>query len=145
MLINIIKILLNVSLFYHFIHDSDICFMIMMWSDTFDLMYNPIQSSHFSGDTKFHVFSRLFPGKCNEIPGQFGFESVFLLIMQIWQRCKSDLFWKWHLEKWSLNNKIYKVQVFFPGFELKFQVFQFLSKLQAFSRPRKVNDKIPRF
>ncbi len=27
------------------------------------------QGSHFSGDTKFHVFSRLFPGKSNEIPG----------------------------------------------------------------------------
>ncbi len=27
-----------------------------------------------------HVFSRLFPGKINEIPGQFGSESVFVLI-----------------------------------------------------------------
>ncbi len=27
------------------------------------------QGSHFSGDMKFHVFSRLFPGKSNEIPG----------------------------------------------------------------------------
>ncbi len=34
---------------------------------------------------------------------------------------------------------------FFPGFELKFQVFQFLSKFQVFSRPGKVNDKIPGF
>ncbi len=42
-----------------------------------------IQGTHFSGDTKFHVFSRLFPGKCNEIPGQFGFEAVFVLIIQI--------------------------------------------------------------
>ncbi len=50
------------------------------------------QGSHFSGDTKFHVFSRLFPGKCDEIPGQFVFESVFVLKMQIWQRRKSDFF-----------------------------------------------------
>ncbi len=39
------------------------------------------QGFHFSCDTKFHVFSRLFPGKGNEIQGQFGFESVFVLIM----------------------------------------------------------------
>ncbi len=57
--------------------------------------------------------SRYFPSKCNEIPGQFGFESVFVLIMQISQRCKSSFFWKSHLEKWILKNKIYKVQVFF--------------------------------
>ncbi len=31
---------------------------------------------HFSGDTKFHVFSRLFPGKTNEIQSQFSFESL---------------------------------------------------------------------
>ncbi len=37
--------------------------------------------SHFSCDTKFHILSRLFPGKRNEIKGQFGFESVFVLIM----------------------------------------------------------------
>ncbi len=42
-----------------------------------------IQGSHFSGDTKFHVFSRIFPGKNNEIQGQFGFESVFGLIIII--------------------------------------------------------------
>ncbi len=36
-----------------------------------------LHGSHFYGDTKFHIFSRLFPGKSNEIPGQFGFESVF--------------------------------------------------------------------
>ncbi len=36
-----------------------------------------MQGSHFSCDTKFHVF----PGKINEIQGQFGFESVFVLIM----------------------------------------------------------------
>ncbi len=40
-----------------------------------------IQGSHFSCDTKFHVFPRLFPSKSNEIQGQFGFESVFVLIM----------------------------------------------------------------
>ncbi len=39
------------------------------------------QGSHFSRDKKFHVFSRLFPDKCNEIPGQFDFEQVFVLIM----------------------------------------------------------------
>ncbi len=38
---------------------------------------NRIQGSHFSGDTTFHVFSRLFLGKSNEIPGQFDFESVW--------------------------------------------------------------------
>ncbi len=38
----------------------------------------PHQGSHFSGDTKFHVFSRLFPGKRNEIQGQFGFKSQCL-------------------------------------------------------------------
>ncbi len=66
--------------------------------------------SHFSGDNKFHVFSRLFPGKCNEIPGQFGFESVFVLIMQIWQRRKLEYFendilksetWKTKFTKYS--------------------------------------------
>ncbi len=31
------------------------------------------QGYHFSGDTKFHVFSRLFPSKSNEIPGQLVF------------------------------------------------------------------------
>ncbi len=36
------------------------------------------QGSHFFGDTKFHVFSVLFPGKSNEIPGQFGSESQCL-------------------------------------------------------------------
>ncbi len=39
------------------------------------------QGSIFSGDTKVYVFSRLFPGKSNEIPGQFDFESLFVLIM----------------------------------------------------------------
>ncbi len=33
-----------------------------------------------------------------------------------------------------------------PGFALKFQVFAtFMSKFQAFSKPGKVNDKIPGF
>ncbi len=41
------------------------------------------QGSHFPGDTKCHVFSRLFPGKINEIPGQFDIESVFVPIMYI--------------------------------------------------------------
>ncbi len=31
--------------------------------------------------SKFLVFPRLFPGKNNEIPGQFGFYSEFVLIM----------------------------------------------------------------
>ncbi len=42
------------------------------------------QCSHVSGDSNVHIFSRLFPGKIykiNEIPGQFGFESVCRLIM----------------------------------------------------------------
>ncbi len=30
---------------------------------------------------KFHVFSRLFPGKSNEISGNFRLESVFVLVM----------------------------------------------------------------
>ncbi len=65
--------------------------------------------------------------------------------MQIWQRRKSDFFWKCHLEKWILKNKIYKVQVF-SRFWVKIPRFsQFLSKFQAFSRPGKVNDKIPGF
>ncbi len=90
--------------------------------------------------------SMYFPGKCNEIPGQFGFESVFVLIMQIWQRHKSDFFWKWLLEKWILNNKIYKVQVFFSRFWIKIPGFsKFWRKFQAFSRPGKVNDKIQGF
>ncbi len=42
--------------------------------------------------------------------------------MQIEQSRKSEFFWKCHLEKWNLKNKIYKVQDI-PGFELKFQVF----------------------
>ncbi len=44
-------------------------------------MLKQMEGSHFSCDTKFHVFSRLFPGKSNEIKGQFGFKSVFVLIM----------------------------------------------------------------
>ncbi len=37
--------------------------------------------SHSSGDTTFHVFSRLFAVKNNEIQGQYDFESVFVLNM----------------------------------------------------------------
>ncbi len=48
---------------------------------TFRLMTYLVQGSHFYCDTKFHVFSRLFPSKNNEIQGQFGMESVFVLIM----------------------------------------------------------------
>ncbi len=39
------------------------------------VLLNPFQGSHFSGDSKFHVFSRLIPGKINEILSHFGFES----------------------------------------------------------------------
>ncbi len=39
------------------------------------------QASHFSGDTKFQVFSTLFPGKSNEITDQIDVESVFVLII----------------------------------------------------------------
>ncbi len=42
-----------------------------------------MQGSNLSCDTEFHVFSRLFPGKSDEIQCQFGFESVFVLIMYI--------------------------------------------------------------
>ncbi len=46
--------------------------------------------------------------------------------------------WKVNIEKQNLQSTS-----FFPGFELKFKVFQFLSKFQAFSRSGKVNEKIP--
>ncbi len=59
-----------------------------------------MQGSHFSCDTKFHVFSRLFSGKSNETQGQFGFE------------VNQNYFCKWHLEKWSLKHKICKCQGF---------------------------------
>ncbi len=36
------------------------------------------QDPQFSGIMKFHVFSSVFPGKSNEIPGQFGSESQCL-------------------------------------------------------------------
>ncbi len=39
-----------------------------------------MQGSYFSSDTKYHVFSRLFLGKSNEIPGQFDFESQWLCL-----------------------------------------------------------------
>ncbi len=34
------------------------------------------QGSQFFSGTKLNVFSRLFPGKSNKIPGQFNFEST---------------------------------------------------------------------
>ncbi len=50
----------------------------IMWGSLY-LLYNLsallCQGSHFSGDMKFHVFSRLFHDKHSEISGQFGFES----------------------------------------------------------------------
>ncbi len=39
------------------------------------------QGSHFSGDMKFHIFSKLFPGKSNNIQGQFGFKTQCVLIL----------------------------------------------------------------
>ncbi len=39
-----------------------------------NIIYIP-QCSLFTGDIKFHIFFSLFPGKNNEIPVQFGFES----------------------------------------------------------------------
>ncbi len=56
------------------------------------------QGSHFSGDTKSHVFSRLFAGKTNEIPGQFGFESVCTFVMR-YGKDINDFFCECHLEK----------------------------------------------
>ncbi len=44
------------------------------------MLHNPAVS-HIDGDMKFHIFSKLFQGKCNEIPSQFSFESMFVLIM----------------------------------------------------------------
>ncbi len=41
-----------------------------------------MQGSHFSCDTKFHVFSKQKQwNESNEIQGQFRFESVYVLIM----------------------------------------------------------------
>ncbi len=37
--------------------------------------------SHFSGDTKFHVFPGYFQVKSNEIPRQLGFGQLFVLII----------------------------------------------------------------
>ncbi len=53
--------------------------IIFVW----DYLLNSLtQGSHLSGDRKFQVFSWLFPGKRNKIPGQFGFESVLVLIIK---------------------------------------------------------------
>ncbi len=42
------------------------------------LVHYLIQGSHFFGNMKFHLFSWLFPGKSNALPGQFCFESQCL-------------------------------------------------------------------
>ncbi len=53
-------------------------------SRSYNLIYSPIivteecQSSHFSGEMEFHVFSGLIPSKSKEIPSQFGFETQCL-------------------------------------------------------------------
>ncbi len=48
-----------------------------------------IQGSIFNNDTKFHIFSRLFTGKSNEITGQSGVESVFVR----YDKDVNELFW----------------------------------------------------
>ncbi len=54
-------------------------------SDNSGVWVQHIQGSHFFGDMKFHVFTRLFPGQSNEIQGQFGSTSQYLcLIMYIY-------------------------------------------------------------
>ncbi len=80
------------------------------------------QGSHFSSDTNFYVFSKLFPGQINEMPGQFGVEPVFLLIMYVDNDVNQIIFVNNILksESWNTN---YKTSKFFPGLELKFQVF----------------------
>ncbi len=47
-----------------------------------DIMWLCILSTWFplSGDTQCQVFSRLYPGKSNEIPGQFGFILQYLCL-----------------------------------------------------------------
>ncbi len=45
MLINIIKVSLKVSFICHFDHNNDINFMITIWSETFDIIYNPWSDS----------------------------------------------------------------------------------------------------
>ncbi len=50
-----------------------------------------LEDSHVSGDTKFQVFSRLFPGKSNEIPAQFGFESVFVYDKDVNKKFGNDI------------------------------------------------------
>ncbi len=47
-----------------------------MFTHTRIIPLSSYQGFHFSGDTKFHVFFRLFPGKSNKIKSQFGFDSV---------------------------------------------------------------------
>ncbi len=109
------------------------CLKILHWSI---FCGNELQGSHCSSDTKFHVISTLFPGKTNYIPGQFGFESVFVAIMYITKNCFVNIL-KVNLETLNLQ-----ITSFFPGFELKCQVFH---TFWANSRPGKVNDKIPGF
>ncbi len=85
----------------------------------------------------FQVISR--SNKWN--PGQLGFELMFVLIMYIWQM--SFFFCKWHLERWIWKHWIYK---FISRLWLKIPGFpHFFSNFQAFSRPGKINDKIPGF
>ncbi len=45
----------------------------------------------------------------------------------------------------NLETPNLQITSFFPGFELKFQLFPLLSKFKAFSGPGKVNDKTPGF
>ncbi len=96
------------------------------------------QGSHFSGDTKFHAFSRLFTGKTLKSRVNLALNHCLCLSTQM----TKTFFCKWHFEKWILKPQIYKFQVLsmfwvkIPGFS------HFLSKFQAFSRPGKVNDKI---
>ncbi len=104
------------------------------------------QGSHFSGDTKFHVFSRLFPGKAMKSQVNLTLNQlVFMLIMWIWQRGKSSFLCKWHLEKWILKHLFSKFQVFFR-FGVKIPGFSYvLNKFHAFSRPGKVKTKFKVF
>ncbi len=85
-----------------------------------------MQGSHFSCDTKFHVFSILLSGENNEIQGQFGFKSGFFV-----DNVNQNYFCKWHLEKWSLKQNVQsssfsRFWVKIPGF------YYFLSKFQHF-------------
>ncbi len=105
------------------------------------------QGYHFSRYTKFHVFCRLFPGKCNEIPGQFGFESVFVLIMQIWKR-HIRICWKWHLEKWILKKTKFTKYKFFFRFWVKipdFSVFEQIPGIFQAWKSKWQNSRFSRF